>query len=274
MGKKLSDAQVAQFREQGFLYPVDAMSAAQAADYLKKFEDAEARHGKEIGRNFNSKPHLLFPWADEIIRHPAVLDAVEDILGPNIRMLHVTIWPKRAHDPAYVSWHQDGTYFGLERPAQVTAWVALSDASVEAGCMEVIPGSHKLGQLHHGEEVSSNNLLSKGQTIDVDFDRSNAVRMPVRAGQFSLHHPDLIHSSPANNSDHRRVGVGAVYISTDVRCTSSVRLTSTLVRGVDNFGYYDDERRPTTDYGPEEQAQHREAIARFRSSNQEQAQRY
>ena len=274
MGKKLSEAQVVQFWDHGFLYPLDAFSAEQGASYLSKLEAAEALYAGQMGRSFNSKPHLLFTWADEIIRHPAVLDAVEDLLGPNIRMLHVTIWPKRARDPAYVSWHQDGTYFGLDSPSQVTAWVALSDASVEAGCMEVVPGSHQLGQLHHGEMASSTNLLSKGQTIDVDFDRTCTEFMPVRAGQFSLHHTNLIHSSGANNSDHRRVGVGAVFISTDVRCTSKTRLSSTLVRGVDKYGYYDDERRPQVDNGPEEQECHRDAMARFKASNEEQAAQY
>lgn len=274
MGKKLSDAQVAQFREQGFLYPLDAMSAGQAADYLQRFEAAEQRHAAQLGRNFNSKPHLLFGWADELIRHPSVLDAVEDLLGPNIRMLHVTLWPKRAHESSFTSWHQDGTYFGLDSPAQVTAWLALSDASVEAGCMEVVPGSHKLGQLRHGEIEAKGNMLSKGQTVAEAFDRSRTEFMPVRAGQFSMHHTDLVHSSGANNSDHYRVGIGAVYIAAGVRCTSRMRLSSTLVRGVDTYGYYEEERSPRIDYGPEEQQHHREAITRFRASNQEQATQY
>ena len=108
-----------------------------------------------------------------IVQHPAILDAVEDLIGPNIRLFHLSVWPKNPRDPAYVSWHQDATYFGLEPALQVTAWVALTDASIAAGCMEVIPGSHKLGQLNHAERDNAKyNLLSRGQTITVDFDKS------------------------------------------------------------------------------------------------------
>jgi non-heme Fe2+,alpha-ketoglutarate-dependent halogenase len=273
MGKKLSQAQVAGFHEQGFLYPIAAFSSEQATTYLRKLQAAEAINAGVMGRSFNSKAHLLFKWADEIIRNSEVVDAIEDLLGPNIRVLHTTLWPKNPHDGTYVSWHQDGTYFGLEPATQVTAWVALSDAPIQAGCMEVVPGSHLLGELHHGELASSTNLLSKGQTIDVEFDQSRTEFMPLSAGQFSLHHTRLVHSSGPNRCDYRRVGFGIVYVSTDVRCTSSTRLSGTLVRGVDEYGHFDDEQPPQGDYGGAEQARAREAMARFKSSNEEQAAR-
>ena len=81
-----------------------------------------------------------------------------------------------------MSWHQDATYFALEPVCHVTAWVALTDASVEAGCMEVVPGSHKLGQLRHADMQDPENLLSRGQTLAVDVDRSRTEFMPVKAG--------------------------------------------------------------------------------------------
>ena len=169
------------------------------------------------------------------MHHPAILDAVEDVIGPDIRLFHLSLWPKNAGDPAYVSWHQDATYFGLEPPLQVTAWVALTDASIEAGCMEVIPGSHKLGQLHHAERSeATNNLLSRGQTITA----------------------------------------GLSYIPTSVRCTSRTRLTAMLVRGTDRYGHFDDEPRPRVDFGAAERAAHADAVGRFRVSNAEQTSRY
>ena len=163
MGRKLTDAQIDQYNRDGFVYPVDAFGAEQAWRYREAMENFEAAH-TEFTKGHNFKPHLLFTWVDEIVHHPAILDAVEDLIGPNIRLFHLSVWPKNAHDPAYVSWHQDATYFGLEPALQVTAWVALTDASIEAGCMEVIPGSHKLGQLHHTErDDEKHNLLSRGQ---------------------------------------------------------------------------------------------------------------
>jgi non-heme Fe2+,alpha-ketoglutarate-dependent halogenase len=274
MGKKLTDAQIEHYHRDGFVYPVDAFGAGEARRYRRAMEDFEAAQGTQLTKGHNFKPHLLFTWVDEIVHSPAVLDAVEDVIGPDLRLFHLSVWPKDAGDPAYVSWHQDATYFGLEPAVQVTAWVALTDASIEAGCMEVIPGSHKLGQLHHAERDAQHNLLSRGQTITADFDKSRTAFMPVRAGQFSLHHTHLVHNSRPNLSADRRIGLGISYVPTHVRCTSSTRLTAMLVRGADRYGHFDDEPRPQVDFGEAERAAHADAVARFRASNAEQTRRY
>ena len=274
MGKVLSEAQVAQYERDGFLFPVDAFGRGEARGWLDQLESFERSIGHELGKGHNFKPHLLFRWVDEIVHHPAVLDAVEDLIGPDIRLFHLSVWPKPAHDPAFVSWHQDATYFGLEPPVQVTAWVALTDAPVEAGCMEVAPGSHRFGQLHHGQSEAPHNLLSRGQTVTEEFDRRDTVFMAVGAGQMSLHHTHLIHRSGANRSGHRRVGLGISYIPASARCRCTTRLSAMLVRGVDPCGNFDDEKRPQVDYGPAERAYHAEAVARFREANREETLRY
>jgi non-heme Fe2+,alpha-ketoglutarate-dependent halogenase len=274
MGKKLTDAQIEHYRRDGFVYPLDAFGAEQARRCRRAMEDFEAAQGTQLTKGHNFKPHLLFTWVDEIVHSAAVLDAVEDVIGADLRLFHLSVWPKDAGDPAYVSWHQDATYFGLEPPVQVTAWVALTDASIEAGCMEVIPGSHKLGQLHHAEHDARHNLLSRGQTVTADFDKSRTEFMPVRAGQFSLHHTHLLHNSRPNLSADRRIGLGISYVPTHVRCTSGTRLTAMLVRGTDRYGHFDDEPRPQVDFGAAERAAHADAVARFRASNAEQTRRY
>jgi len=267
MGKKLTDAQIAHYHREGFVYPVDAFSADAARRYRRAMEEFEAAQGQELGKGHNFKPHLLFTWVDEIVHDPAVLDAVEDVIGPDIRLFHLSVWPKNAGDAAYVSWHQDATYFGLEPSVQVTAWVALTDASIEAGCMEVIPGSHKFGQLHHAEYADAKNLLSRGQTITAEFDKNRTEFMPVHAGQFSLHHTHLIHNSRPNLSADRRIGLGISYIPTYAHCTAPRRVSAMLVRGTDKYGHFDDERRPVAEAGPEERAFHAEAVATFRAMN-------
>src|SRR3954452_6782783 len=274
MGKTFSDRQIARYERDGLLFPVDAFSPEQARHYLGQLESFEREEDRQFGKGHNFKPHLLFRWVDEIVHHPAVLDAVEDLIGPDIRLFHLSIWPKNAQDPAFVSWHQDATYFGLEPPVQVTAWVALTDAPVESGCMEVVPGSHRLGQLHHGQSDSPHNLLSRGQTVTADFGRGDTVFMAVKAGQISLHHTHLVHRSGANRTDHRRIGLGISYIPTSARCRCETRLSAMLVRGVDHYGHFDDEPRPQTDYGPAERAFHAEAVARFRKANREETLRY
>jgi non-haem Fe2+, alpha-ketoglutarate-dependent halogenase len=274
MRKKLTDEQIARYGRDGFVFPVEAFSREEAGRYLECLEGFERRQGQEFGKGHNFKPHLLFTWVDEIVHHPAVLDAVEDLIGPDIRLFHLSVWPKHARDPAFVSWHQDATYFGLEPPVQVTAWVALTDAPIESGCMEVVPGSHRLGQLHHGQFDSPDNLLSRGQTVTAEFDRGRTEFMAVRAGQMSLHHTHLVHRSGPNLSTDRRIGLGISYIPASARCRCNTRLSAMLVRGTDRWDHFDDEPRPVADYGTAERAFHAEAVARFREAKREETLRY
>lgn len=270
MPKKLTPQQVAAYERDGYVCPVEAFSTEQARTWRGKLEAFERAQGQKMTRGHNFKPHLLFPWVDEIVHAPEVLDAVEDLIGPDIRLFHLSVWPKDPGSGAYVSWHQDATYFALEPACHVTAWVALTDAPIEAGCMEVVPGSHRLGQLPHAEIQDPENLLSRGQALAGDFDRSRTVHMPVKAGQFSLHHTHLVHNSRPNRSNDRRIGLGISYIPTWARCTSSTRVTAMLVRGTDTYGHFDDERRPTEEAGSEERAFHEKAVATFRQMNAEQ----
>ena len=265
--KKLTDAQIAQYERDGYVCPVDAFPAEQMQAWRERLEAFERAEGQKMTRGHNFKPHLLFPWVDEIVHAPAVLDAVEDLIGPDIRLFHLTVWPKDPGSGAYVSWNQDATYFALDPVCHVTAWVALTDAPVESGCMEVVPGSHKLGQMRHAEMQDPENLLSRGQALAVDVDRTRTAFMPVKAGQFSLHHTHLVHNSRPNRYHDRRIGLGISYIPTHARCTARNRVTAMLVRGQDRYGNFDEERRPTSEAGPEERAFHADAVARFRAMN-------
>ena len=109
MGKKLTQAQIERYHREGFVHPIDAFPAEDARRYRLAMEEFEAAQGRELTRGHNFKPHLLFTWVDEIVHHAAILDAVEDLIGPDIRLFHLSVWPKNPGDPAYVSWHQDAT---------------------------------------------------------------------------------------------------------------------------------------------------------------------
>lgn len=267
MTKKLTPDQVTQYERDGYVCPVDAFTPERAAAWHEALQAFERAEGQKMTRGHNFKPHLLFPWVDEIVHAPEILDAVEDLIGPDIRLFHLSVWPKDPGTGTYVSWHQDATYFALDPICHVTAWVALTDAPVEAGCMEVVPGSHKLGQLRHADMQDTDNLLSRGQTLAADVDRSRTAFMSVKAGQFSLHHTHLVHNSRPNRSQKRRVGLGISYIPTHARCTMPTRVTAMLVRGRDTYGNFDEERRPLVEAGPEEREFHANAVATFRKMN-------
>mgnify|MGYP003679271513 CR=1 FL=1 len=141
MPKSLTPQQIADYETQGFTSPVPVLSAEEVREARSAIEAFERRTGRTLDYPEKSKSYLLFDWADKLVRHPAILDAVEDLIGPHILVYHSTMWIKDPGTAQYIAWHQDGTYFYLDPQEHVTAWVALSDASVEAGCMHVLPGT-------------------------------------------------------------------------------------------------------------------------------------
>ena len=207
MPKLLSQAAVETYRRDGFYSPVRVMSAADAHNYRNALETHEAHDGRPLQGNMRHKTHLLFTWADELVHHPRILDAVEDAIGPDILCWTTNFFIKEAHSPGFVSWHQDSTYWGLDPDEVITAWVAFTDVTPENGYMQVIPGSHKIDQLPHVDTFHKDNLLSRGQEIAVEVDKSKAVGLDLRAGEMSLHHIKLVHGSEANHTDDRRIGL-------------------------------------------------------------------
>ncbi len=270
MPASLSEAEIAQYRRDGFLFPIDCLTPDEVSHFRGALEEFEREQGDTFGKLphlVRSKSHLLFTWMDRLVRHPKVLDAVESLIGPNILIYHLTSWLKEPNEPSHVSWHQDGTYFGLEPYDQITAWIALTDATEEMGCIKIIPGSQVIGQRPHKDMPAPGNLLSRGQTIDHPLDYTQYVTMPLRAGQISLHHTHIVHCSERNRTDRRRIGIGVSYVPTRCRLMNDARVSAMLVRGEDTFGHFEAEPRPTGDYDAAARAAHALAVDRFFESN-------
>jgi hypothetical protein len=261
LGKVLSDAQVEAYRRDGILFPVDVMPRGEAAALLGSLEAAEAAHGGRLPMRLNQKPHLLYPWMDTLIRDPRILDAVEDVLGPDLLCWSAQFFTKNARDPSFVSWHQDGTYWGLSSPDGVTAWVALTPSTVESGCMQVVPGTHTR-QVAHVDTFAESNLLSRGQEIEVTVRPEETVPVVLQPGQMSLHHVLLFHGSEPNRADHRRVGFAIRYIPTHVRQVNGPRESASLVRGTDRHGHFDLEQPPEAEMHPDAIARHAAIVDR------------
>lgn len=252
----LTEAAVRQYREHGYYAPIRVLSTDEARQLRGRLEAFEA--DGPIAGKLRHKSHLLFTWLNDLIRHPRILDAVEDVIGPNILCWGSSFFIKEARNPAFVSWHQDSTYWGLDPADVVTAWVALSDSVAANGAMRVIPDSHKLDQVAHRDTFRTDNLLSRGQEIMVDVDEAQAVMLELQAGEMSLHHVRLIHGSDPNPSDLRRIGFAIRYIPTSVRQVAGSHDSATLVRGVDTYHHFDPEQRPDADMSPNAQAHHAE----------------
>ncbi len=243
MPRRLTHQQIEQYRRDGFTGPVPVLDATEVRQYRAGLEAFEKNTGKSLDFPERSKPYLLFDWADAIVHHPTILDAVEDLIGPDILVYHTTMHIKEPQQDARVLWHQDDDYFHLEPVEHVTAWVALSDASALAGCMRMIPGSHREGLIQHEERPSPNHLIRLGKGIYDRFADDDGVLVPVAAGEMSLHHTHTVHASGLNRSTDRRIGVGVSYIPAHVRPSRIPHSSALLVRGVDRYQHFHPETR-------------------------------
>ena len=257
----LTQSEISNYHRDGFLFPVRVLGAQQATQYRQRLEDYEKQVGHPLQGNLRHKTLLLFTWVDELAHNGAILDAVCDVIGPNVLLWNTNFFIKEADNPGFVSWHQDSTYWGLEPDEVVTAWVALTDATQANGYMRFIPGSHKVEQLPHLDTFHRDNLLSRGQEIAVEVDTAKAVGAQLQAGEMSLHHIKLVHGSEPNRSSDRRIGVAIRYIPTHVRQTK-LRDSAMLVRGVDDFQHFDYEPRPQADLDQAALAAHAAAMER------------
>ncbi len=245
MGKFLNKTQVEDYRRDGFLSPVAIMSGERALGYRRQLEAAEARFGP---LHYVTKPHLLLLMADELVHDGPLLDAVEDIIGPDILLWDSTFIIKEARDGKYVSWHQDLTYWGIEPDDVVSIWLALSPATVESGCMRMMPASQKSGRVEHVTTFAAENLLSRGQTIAAELDEARAVDAPLQPGEMSMHHGWTFHASHPNRTDDRRIGLNMNLVAPNVRQTRFTGDSAMLLRGTDQYHHFAAEPRPREDF--------------------------
>ena len=238
MSKLLTAAQVEQYHRDGILFPVPVLSPGETARFRAAFEQVAARLGGRPVAQALGHTQAYFRWAYDLATHPRILDAVEDVLGPNLLVWTVSIFPKYPRDPGYISWHQDGTYWGLDSTRVVTAWVALTDSTPDNGCMRVMPGSHRRPILPHRDTYAADNRLSRGQEIEVEVDEQDAVDVVLRAGEMSLHHVNIIHGSNPNPSDGSRIGFAPRFMTPETRQIDGEPLTAVLARGRDSHGHF------------------------------------
>jgi ectoine hydroxylase-related dioxygenase (phytanoyl-CoA dioxygenase family) len=229
------------FEKNGYYSPISLFDKSSAKSYRTMLEGIEDKIGQ---LNYRYKIHTAVNFAYQISISKQLLNQVEELLGPNILIYNASFVIKEPQTKTHISWHQDLTYWGFNDDKQVSAWVALSDATIENGCMHMIPGSHKKGKIAHKTTIDKHNLLHHGQTIE-NVSGSMAVSVPLCAGEASLHHGWTVHTSYPNRSNDRRIGLVINYISTDMYQTQTGDDSAMLVRGMDEYNHFKVDQAPS-----------------------------
>ena len=178
MPKQLSSAAIDAYRRDGYYFPgAGAYASPRWRTIAAASKSTRPKTGAPLQGNWRHKAHLLFTWVDELVHHPKIVDAAEDVLGPNLLCWTTNFFIKEANSPGFVSWHQDAFYWGSSKDDVMTAWVALSPANLESGCMKFLPGSQTQDHLQHVDTFHKDNLLSRGQEIAVKVDRREDGRL-------------------------------------------------------------------------------------------------
>ena len=229
------------YEKDGYFFPYDVTSAAEAADLLADFEAAEAEVRDDRARlsMLRSYPAQLLPSFSSLIRHPRLIEAASQIIGPDLLVWSAGFFIKEAGSKSYVSWHQDLNYWGLDGDREVTAWFALTPATVENGCMRFVSGSHRKKDVPHVDSFAPDNLLTRGQEIAVEVDEASAVNVLLRAGQASFHHGHMFHASGPNKTNVRRLGVAIRYVAPSMKQISGDKLLVSHVAGRDEHGHFE-----------------------------------
>ena len=253
---RLSKAQSAQYWEDGYLFPIPVMPAEEARALraeLEKLEAAWIDNGLPLPLNTYKRvnAHCVMPLAYNIGMDPRLLDVVEGILGPNIMVYAVEFFIKEPNTRHQVSMHQDLTYWGLGAiDGLVTAWLALSPATPASGCMDFVRGSHKNPILPHNDTFAEDNLLSRGQEVQVDVAHADRIPIEIHPGQISLHHGLTIHGSGPNTTDDRRIAAVIRYCTPEVRQQVAEKDYALLARGTDTCGNFASFPPPAAPFTP------------------------
>ena len=247
----LSTAQHAQYKREGVVFPFRILDAEKARELADHCSVLRSRMGHWVASPQISKPHLVSRAMADVIRNETLLDAVESIIGPDILCWTVTVFAKSPKSGGYVGWHQDRTYWGLSPEEQVvTAWLALTDAHCDNGCMSVLRGSHLQGNRDHEIVPNTENILLSGQEVAIErHEKDDLVHVELDPGEASIHHSKVVHGSNPNKSDRPRVGLSIQYISAEVRQRNNGGVDSaSAVRGNTSRSKLELEPLPVSDF--------------------------
>lgn len=249
--QKLTIEQIQYFNENGFIFPLDVFTGGEAESNRDYFDELmlSAENKGHNSYSINGWHRSCVGIYDLVTDH-RILDYVQDLLGKDLICWGSHFFCKMPGDSKQVSWHQDASYWPLTPSKTITVWLAIDDANIENGAMEVIPGSHLDGQIpFEDSKPKEENVLN--QSVQ-NFEGLDAlVPFEMKAGQISLHTDLLLHGSKPNKSVYRRCGLTMRFVSPEVRAAKGWNKNSIICRGNDFSGHWQNNPPPKSNTIPE-----------------------
>jgi non-haem Fe2+, alpha-ketoglutarate-dependent halogenase len=237
MKVSVSSEQVEQYERDGLLFPLLVLSPDEVSIFRAAFEQLECRLGGRPQHRQLIQPQLCYRWAYDLATHPAILDVVEAMIGPDILVHSTSIFPKYPMETDPILWHQDAYYWGLSTPRLISAWVALTDSNVANGCLRVVKGTHEKAVLPH-QQSSSVKKTRLSLEVAVEVDETRATNVVLGPGEMSLHHPYIIHGSSPNRTNEIRIGFAIRFVASQVK-QSLPHHAVILARGEDRYKHFE-----------------------------------
>ena len=225
----VNDSLIAQYATEGFTNAENLLSETELETLRQRIDEISAGRVPTFPtNNIEFEPgtavaHKINRCAEDddiFMAHAAnsrILDIIEALIGPDIKLYGSQCFMK---PPGGIEkpYHQDSAYFTIEPRELVTCWTALDDATVDNGCLWVIPGSHQLGLLDHDQPWHVGDRVDM-QVRDEQIDYSREIANELTAGSCSFHHSMLLHRSGPNQTDNPRRGLAVHYMSSRSRWT-------------------------------------------------------
>ena len=258
----LDATQVEHYRRDGHLFPISVFSSDTAADLSRELADIVALANSHTGLRhpaqsyLRNNAHVVSELAARLGTSDGIVDPVASIIGDHVLLWMAEIFIKDPHSGHMVSMHQDLTYWGFDDTGfggaadEITAWLALSDVTVENGAMQYVTGSHLLGQAAHVDTFDEANLLSRGQHVDVEYDRAALVDVELKAGEMSLHHGHMFHGSGPNVTDYPRMAMVFRYVTPAVSQVVGSKDYAVVARGINWSNNFTTTAAATSDFAP------------------------
>jgi phytanoyl-CoA hydroxylase len=214
----VSDAFVEQFRRDGFAVLEGALTPDELAEVHAEmvrlcrgdlgtvggeFQADQASTDEDVLRRYLCihQPHKVSDVYLRALSQPRIVEALTNVIGPDVKAMQSMVFMKSEGKPGQ-AWHQDEFFIPTRDRSLTAAWIALDDATIENGCLWVLPGSHQPGIIYPDRDQDDERFDCSIEAFDFPYTDDDAVPVEMPAGAAVIFNGYLLHRSLPNTGKH------------------------------------------------------------------------